>query len=87
MTRCDDCFHNEACQAWIRHGETLYDDFKYTTVRCPYFVAADEVEPVVLAHWECECEPYCFCSNCHHKFSLFDRVPRCPNCGAHMDEK
>lgn len=47
---------------------------------------AVESEPVVHAHWECECEPYCFCSNCHHKFSLFDRVPRCPNCGAHMDE-
>lgn len=48
---------------------------------------AVEAEPVVHAHWECECEPYCFCSNCHHKFSLFDRVPRCPNCGAHMDEE
>ena len=46
-----------------------------------------EVEPVVHAHWICDCEPYHICSNCHHKFSLFDRVPRCPNCGAHMDEE
>ena len=44
-------------------------------------------EPVVHAHWICDCEPYHICSNCRHKFSLFDRVPRCPNCGAHMDEE
>lgn len=48
---------------------------------------AVEVEPVVHAHWICDCEPYHICSNCRHKFSLFDRVPRCPNCGAHMDEE
>jgi hypothetical protein len=48
---------------------------------------AVEAEPVVHAHWICDCEPYHICSNCHHKFSLFDRVPRCPNCGAHMDEE
>lgn len=46
-----------------------------------------EAEPVVHAHWICDCEPYHICSNCRHKFSLFDRVPRCPNCGAHMDEE
>lgn len=46
-----------------------------------------EIELVVHAHWICDCEPYHICSNCHHKFSLFDRVPRCPNCGAHMDEE
>lgn len=46
-----------------------------------------EIELVVHAHWICDCEPYHICSNCRHKFSLFDRVPRCPNCGAHMDEE
>lgn len=46
-----------------------------------------EREPVIHAHWICDCEPYHICSNCRHKFSLFDRVPRCPNCGAHMDEE
>ena len=50
-------------------------------------VPAVEAEPVVHAHWICDCEPYHICSNCRHKFSLFDRVPRCPNCGAHMDEE
>lgn len=48
---------------------------------------AVEAEPVVHAHWVCDCEPYHICSNCRHKFSLFDRVPRCPNCGAHMDKE
>ena len=48
---------------------------------------AVEAEPVVHAYWICDCEPYHICSNCRHKFSLFDRVPRCPNCGAHMDEE
>lgn len=37
MSKCESCIHKDACAAWIRHGETLYDDFKYTVENCPYY--------------------------------------------------
>lgn len=80
-TNCDGVLHSGAADeesAYIRYADV---------VKVIGEALAVDAEPVVHAHWECECEPYCFCSNCRHKFSLFDRVPRCPNCGAHMDEE
>ena len=38
MSKCESCMHKDACAAWIRHGETLYDDFAYTVENCPYYV-------------------------------------------------
>lgn len=35
--KCKNCIHSEACAAWIRHGETLYDDFVYDIDNCPYY--------------------------------------------------
>lgn len=37
MSKCNTCIHREACAAWIRHGETLYDDFKYSVEECPHY--------------------------------------------------
>lgn len=39
-----------------------------------------EAEPVVHAHWNGDC-----CSRCGELAE--DNYPRCPNCGAHMDEQ
>jgi hypothetical protein len=35
--KCSSCIHKDACAAWIRHGETLYDDFAYSVEDCPYY--------------------------------------------------
>lgn len=37
MTQCKDCIHEQACASWIRHGQTLYDDFEYSVEDCPYY--------------------------------------------------
>lgn len=35
--KCKTCMHERACAAWIRHGETLYDDFEYDVENCQYY--------------------------------------------------
>lgn len=35
--KCSSCIHKDACAAWIRHGETLYDDFEYSVEGCLYY--------------------------------------------------
>lgn len=37
MAKCGSCIHKDACEAWIRHGETLYDDFEYSVEECQYY--------------------------------------------------
>lgn len=37
MAKCGSCIHKDACAAWIRHGELLYDDFEYSVEDCPYY--------------------------------------------------
>lgn len=69
------------------HGNEHFVYGVETVLEYAEYLPRVEAEPVVHAHWICDCEPYHICSNCRHKFSLFDRVPRCPNCGAHMDEE
>lgn len=44
------------------------------------FIPAVESEPVVHAHWNGDC-----CSRCGELSE--DNYPRCPYCGAHMDEE
>lgn len=67
------------------HGNLHFINGIESVMEYAEYIPAVEAEPIKHARWECDCEPYHICSNCHHKFSLFDRVPRCPNCGAHMD--
>jgi len=38
MSKCEICSHQYACAAWIRHCETIYDDFVYSTDNCPYYI-------------------------------------------------
>lgn len=76
MANCKNCYHERACAAWIRHGETLYDDFEYSVEECPYY------EPIVHSAWK-----YGNCMKCGlyvgETTSTFFKY--CPNCGAHMD--
>ena len=37
MAKCGSCIHKDACAAWIRHGETLYDDFEYSVEKCEHY--------------------------------------------------
>ena len=39
---CDTCFHREACEAWIRHCTTLYDDFSFSVEGCPYYASVPQ---------------------------------------------
>ena len=88
-----DCMHFEACNAWIRHGTTLYDDFNYSVENCPYF--EDKTEQVKHGEWI-----ECFedwrqqiagdeCSHCgfQHYGSSINHYYYCPNCGAKMDKE
>lgn len=34
---CENCYHNDACNAWIKRGEILYSDYIYSTKYCPFF--------------------------------------------------
>ena len=52
---CDTCHHKDACSAWIRHCTALYDDFSYSTEKCPYYLLnADVVSRSALEQikWE-----------------------------------
>lgn len=52
--KCHTCYHKDACEAWVRHGKTLYDDYSFSTEGCPYYNSAADVVPVVR------------CQNCKH---------------------
>ena len=38
---------SKACQAWVKHGQTLYNDFEYDTDDCPHFENRYDFEKVV----------------------------------------
>ena len=84
--------HKPACNAWIKHGKTLYDDFEYNVENCPYYKVArgrfiiDRERDVIR------------CSACG--FEISSMIPYvcdgekwvpcyankyCGNCGAKMD--
>ncbi|MBR4308574.1 MAG: DUF551 domain-containing protein [Oscillospiraceae bacterium] len=47
-TKCEACIHRDACLAWIRHGEAMYEDFGYSVEDCPWFedaVKGVEIDP------------------------------------------
>lgn len=39
MVKCNTCIHQHACEAWIKHGTTLYDDFTYSLENCTHYMA------------------------------------------------
>lgn len=41
--KCDNCFHNNACTAWIKHGTTIYEDFEYSVEGCPHYISVKDV--------------------------------------------
>lgn len=98
---CKRCYHRVACEAWVRNGTTLYDDFNYSVEDCPYFQPAADVVEVVHAKWL----PYIedveiynaggfterrqtgwVCGKCKDKSSVMSYGRKyCPNCGAKME--
>ena len=95
---CKNCFHKEACDAWVRHGATLYDDYHYSVEGCPFHTPAADVEEVKHGHWVLgHVEPGYFtpggnrpwvCSECGQVVSWWLDKPKenfCPNCGAKMN--
>ncbi len=63
--RCEDCLHYEACQSWIRHGKTLYDDFAYSTKGCPFFDGQSRFAEMVRCK---DCEYYnVYRLECHNE--------------------
>lgn len=84
MTHCKNCLHEEACAAWIHHGEILYDDFEYSVDNCPHYAC------VIHGHWKRKRHKifgnnYDYvCSVCGCDYALAEYV-YCPNCGAKMD--
>lgn len=82
---CKDCLHKEACDAWVRHGATLYDDYNYSVERCPYHTATADVEEVKHGHWIEQTAPRWktwYCSECKTLGS--PHWKRCPVCEAKM---
>ena len=101
MSICTYCIHLNACQSWIRHGNTLYDDFAYSVGNCPYFKDGRNLAEVIHAHWE---DGYAMhngkevyksidCSVCNEVFKIEshdreywkNRFKNCPFCGAMME--
>lgn len=34
---CSKCIHRKACNAWVTHGTTIYNDFEYSVEDCKNF--------------------------------------------------
>jgi len=84
MANCKTCMHEQACAAWIRHGEMLYDDFEYSVEDCQYYTKA--------AHgrwmWEGQFKA---CSECGSYVEWSETLGAnfwkyCPYCGIKMEE-
>lgn len=83
---CKNCFHKEACDAWVRHGDTLYDDYHYSVEGCPFHTPAADVEEVKHGWWieqSISGEATWCCSECKTLGS--PHWKRCPVCEAKMD--
>jgi predicted amidophosphoribosyltransferase len=82
-----DCSHFEACNAWIRHGTTLYDDYDYSVTNCPYYTTT--IDAIKVIHGtkgeSVISKTGLMCTACH---SDIDRdAVFCKYCGAKMDEQ
>ena len=84
--KCKDCIHEKACAAWIRHGETLYDDFEYSADDCPYYdeIRYGEWIKTYTVDWWLGTEKIdgYTCNQCARHFKIKGKY--CPNCGAYM---
>lgn len=78
MVKCNSCIHNEACKAWIRHGEILYDDFEYTVEDCPFY------DKVSNGNWIVGMDGSYMCSECGRVFR-YEIGCYCPFCGAKLE--
>ena len=86
---CKDCMHEHACEAWVRHGTMLYDDYSYSVNNCPYYQYADDVVDRKHGQWERIVEyDDGFGTIVYHRCSQCGRMGGdanfCPNCGADM---
>ena len=84
--------HERACAAWIRHGETSYDNFEYNIDNCPYYIS--NTDTVMHGHWIlrtenniCDMTYQYECSQCAQPSRCRHQTNYCPNCGACMDKK
>ena len=76
MATCKECLHIDVCQSWIRHGNTLYSDFEYSTEDCPYFAE------VKHGRWKSAGMGDYYCTLCQQLVN--PRTNYCPKCGAIM---
>lgn len=90
--RCRECYHLESCDAWVKHGLALYDDFIISVTSlpadfCPYYTP--KILPGQPGNWVMRSNGYRVrpeCSVCGS--SAGSSLMRfCPNCGAKMDEE
>ena len=88
---CNTCIHYHACQAWIRHGKVLYDDFDYSTENCPYYYYSDDSPR--YWKWLIHEEPDRIMYKCPFCYTIFvfrrdgDHLApnKCACCGAEVD--
>ena len=88
---CKNCYHLPSCDAWVRNATRLYNDYEYSVEKCPYYIPAADVVPVVHGMWKVihqTINPFGVeleCSNCEQR-AIFGNTSAkfCPNCGADM---
>lgn len=96
MTNCKNCIHEQACAAWIRHSEILYNDFEYDVENCPYYISnthSTHGQWINIAPYYASNGSYNKaqeCSVCHAFFvspgnTPYSNHPYCCECGARMD--
>jgi len=39
MAKCNTCIHQHVCEAWIKHGTFLCNNFAYSIEDCQYYMA------------------------------------------------
>lgn len=90
--KCKKCLHSHACEAWVRHGAALYDDFHYSVEDCPYYEHSAHLDQVKHGRWvHVGGDEWC-CSWCGHVITTDGRwetplAKFCEECGADMRGK
>lgn len=77
MVDCKCCTHEDACNAWIRHVTTLYDDFEYSVEDCPHFTNKTGKTELKSG----------YCPLCNKVFTFNTNLTmiHCPNCFHHLN--
>lgn len=84
MANCKKCIHEEACAAWIRHGEILYDDFEYAVESCPYYDEASHGRIIQTIKNGKTNRVFSCCNTDFTQLTMWITPNYCPNCGAKM---